>query len=330
MPSARAPSRTPAHSFGSCSASQAYLVPVKYGSSRRPVSSVTRSSTPSSRSRSQMPVVRRSCQTIAGRGECRVRRSQTTAVSRWSVIPMQVGCCVGAGEGLAAGGDGRRPDVVGLVLDPAGAGEELRELAVAAGQDVALLAHDQRGHPGRSCVDGENRHEGRTRWSPARDDARRCPMIDPVTTGIELRPPGRPGRNGAPYAYAAVTEPGRMTLHRRRLPAGCRRPHVVAVGDVAGQARQVMANLVTALEGAGVRRSADVLKTTVYVATTDRADLVAAWDVVREALRATTTRPARCVGVTVLGYPDQLVEVEAVAVRDSWRSRPRRTTVDAP
>jgi hypothetical protein len=23
--------------------------------------------------------------------------------------------------------------------------------------------------------------------------------------------------------------------------------------------------------------------------------------------------------VTVLGYPDQLVEVEAVAVRDSWR-----------
>ena len=60
---------------------------------------------------------------------------------------------VGAGQRLAAGGDGRRPDVVGLVLDPAGAGEQLRELAVAAGQDVAVLAHDQRGHPGRSCVD---------------------------------------------------------------------------------------------------------------------------------------------------------------------------------
>ena len=158
MPSASPPSRTPDHSCGSCSASQANLVPVKYGSSRRPVSSATRGSTPSARSRSQMPVVRRSCQTIAGRGERRVRRSQTTAVSRWSVIPMQVGSIVGAGQRLAAGGDGRRPDVLGLVLDPARAGEELRELAVAAGQDVALLAHDQRGHPGRSCVDRQYRH----------------------------------------------------------------------------------------------------------------------------------------------------------------------------
>ena len=70
------------------------------------------------------------------------------------------GLLVGAGERLAAGGDGRRPDVVGLVLDPARAGEQLRELAVAAGQDVALLAHDQRGHPGRSCVDGQHWHGG--------------------------------------------------------------------------------------------------------------------------------------------------------------------------
>ena len=91
----------------------------------------------------------------------------------------------------------------------------------------------------------------------------------------------------------------------------------VAVGDVAGQARQVMANLATALEGAGAELS-DVLKTTVYVATTDRADLVAAWDVVREAF-GDHDAPSTLVGVTVLGWPDQLVEVEAVAVRDSWR-----------
>ncbi len=29
--------------------------------------------------------------------------------------------------------------------------------------------------------------------------------------------------------------------------------------------------------------------------------------------------PGTLAGVTVLGYPDQLVEVEAVAVRDSWQ-----------
>ena len=158
MPSASAPSRTPAHSRGSCSASQAYLVPVKYGSSRRPVSSATRSSTPSARSRSQMAVVRRSCQTIAGPG--RVQGAPVPDDGGLALVgdPDAGRLLVGAGQRLAAGGDGRRPDVVGLVLDPAGAGEQLRELPVAAGQDVALLAHDQRGHPGRPCVDGQHWH----------------------------------------------------------------------------------------------------------------------------------------------------------------------------
>jgi enamine deaminase RidA (YjgF/YER057c/UK114 family) len=127
-------------------------------------------------------------------------------------------------------------------------------------------------------------------------------MIDDVTIGIELvRPPGLAAT--VPYAYAAVTEPGRMAF-------------TAAVGDVAGQARQVMANLATALEGAGVGLD-DVIKTTVYVATTDRDDLVAAWDVVREAMGGHDA-PSTLVGVTVLGYPDQLVEVEAIAIRDSW------------
>ena len=78
-----------------------------------------------------------------------------------------------------------------------------------------------------------------------------------------------------------------------------------------------MANLVVALEGAGVGLQ-HVLKTTIYVATTDRSDLVAAWDVVRAAF-GDHDAPSTLVGVTVLGYPDQLVEVEAVAVLDSWR-----------
>jgi hypothetical protein len=40
--------------------------------------------------------------------------------------------------------------------------------------------------------------------------------------------------------------------------------------------------------------------------------------VVREAF-GRHAAPSTLVGVTVLGYPDQLVEVEAVAVRDSWQ-----------
>lgn len=135
-----------------------------------------------------------------------------------------------------------------------------------------------------------------------------------MTTGIELvRPAALSG--SAPYAYAAVTDPGRMVFTAGACPLDAEGA-TVAVGDVAGQARQVMANLATALEAAGAGL-ADVLKTTVYVATADRADLLAAWQVVHEAFGAHEA-PSTLVGVTVLGYPDQLVEVEAVAVRDSW------------
>ena len=58
---------------------------------------------------------------------------------------------------------------------------------------------------------------------------------------------------------------------------------------------------------------ADVLKTTVFVASADRADLVAAWDVVSAAF-GEHDAPSTLLGVTVLGYPGQLVEIEAVAV----------------
>ena len=73
-----------------------------------------------------------------------------------------------------------------------------------------------------------------------------------------------------------------------------------------------MANLREALAAAGCAL-ADVAKTTVYVASTDRADLVAAWEVVRAAF-GDHDAPSTLLGVAVLGYPDQLVEVEAVAV----------------
>ena len=87
----------------------------------------------------------------------------------------------------------------------------------------------------------------------------------------------------------------------------------MAPGDVAAQAERVMRNLEQALRAAQCGLD-DVLKTTVYVASSDRADLVAAWNVVRAAF-GDHDPPSTLLGVAVLGYPDQLVEVEAVAVR---------------
>ena len=87
----------------------------------------------------------------------------------------------------------------------------------------------------------------------------------------------------------------------------------MAPGDVAAQAERVMRNLEQALHAAQCGL-VDVVKTTVYVASSDRADLVAAWNVVRSAF-GHHDPPSTLLGVAVLGYPDQLVEVEAVAVR---------------
>jgi enamine deaminase RidA (YjgF/YER057c/UK114 family) len=111
-----------------------------------------------------------------------------------------------------------------------------------------------------------------------------------------------------PYAYAAIAGGTVFTAGACPLDAG---GEVVAVGDVAGQAEQVMANLVGALRAAGASLT-DVAKTTVYVASTSRADLVTAWEVVHRWF-GTHDAPSTLLGVTVLGYQDQLVEVEAVA-----------------
>jgi enamine deaminase RidA (YjgF/YER057c/UK114 family) len=54
----------------------------------------------------------------------------------------------------------------------------------------------------------------------------------------------------------------------------------------------------------------DLLKTTIYVVGEERSDLVRAWTVVSERLGRA---PSTLLGVSFLGYPDQLVEIEAIA-----------------
>lgn len=125
---------------------------------------------------------------------------------------------------------------------------------------------------------------------------------------------------GAPYAYAARAGQG-LVLTAGACPLDAQGA-VVAPGDIPAQMRQALANLRTALEesGAGFR---DVLKTTVYVASSRREDLVAAWDEVAAAF-ADHDAPSTLLGVTVLGYPGQLVEIEAVALADAGPAHPDR------
>ena len=113
----------------------------------------------------------------------------------------------------------------------------------------------------------------------------------------------------APYAYAAVV-PGGAVFTAGACPLGAD-GEIVGAGDYAEQARVTMANLVVALTASGCTLT-DVAKTTVFVASTDRADLVTVCQVVREAF-GDHDAPSTLLGVALLGYPDQLVEVEAVA-----------------
>ncbi|MFG2009117.1 RidA family protein [Micromonospora sp. NPDC048868] len=115
----------------------------------------------------------------------------------------------------------------------------------------------------------------------------------------------------AEYAYAATVEPpARLVYTAGACPLDAE-GRTVSPGDPVGQARQVMANLETALAAAGARLT-DVVKTTVYVASSRQEDLVAVWEVVRDAF-GDHDPPSTLLGVAVLGYSDQFVEVEAVA-----------------
>ncbi|NDK32227.1 RidA family protein [Nesterenkonia haasae] len=84
-----------------------------------------------------------------------------------------------------------------------------------------------------------------------------------------------------------------------------------SIGNYAGQAAKCVENLRLALEDAGASIH-HVASTRVLVASAQQKDLVEAWKVVRDAFGPHDV-PSTLMGVTVLGYDDQLVEVEAIA-----------------
>jgi hypothetical protein len=87
VPKASSPRSAFARAPGTLSSIQAILVPLKYGSSTRPVLFLMMFSTPDSRSSAHFAAVRRSCHTIALCKGSPLWRSQRIAVSRWLVMP---------------------------------------------------------------------------------------------------------------------------------------------------------------------------------------------------------------------------------------------------
>jgi enamine deaminase RidA (YjgF/YER057c/UK114 family) len=115
----------------------------------------------------------------------------------------------------------------------------------------------------------------------------------------------------AQYAYAATAPADARSI----FLAGCcpldGHGVTVGVGDYAAQARRCIENMLIALGEAGASLT-DVISTRVLVASSARADLVTAWKVVHDAFGEHDV-PSTLFGVTVLGYENQLVEVEVIA-----------------
>lgn len=130
--------------------------------------------------------------------------------------------------------------------------------------------------------------------------------------------------DAAEYAYAATAPADARLIF---LAGSCPLDadgSTVGVGDYAAQASACIRNMRTALAAAGAGID-DVISTRVLVASSAQADLVTAWEVVRDAFGDHDV-PSTLLGVTVLGYDDQLVEIEAVAaVRDAEQRRANTT-----
>jgi enamine deaminase RidA (YjgF/YER057c/UK114 family) len=112
-----------------------------------------------------------------------------------------------------------------------------------------------------------------------------------------------------PYEYGAIAPPGGILFTAGACPLDAD-GNIVEPGDHAEQASAALRNLTAVLArfGAGPE---DLLKTTIYVVG-DREDLVAVWNVVAAGL-APSRPPSTLLGVSMLGYSGQLVEIEAIA-----------------
>jgi len=115
----------------------------------------------------------------------------------------------------------------------------------------------------------------------------------------------------APYAYASTIPASAQLIF---LAGACpidANGVVTQPRDVGAQARQCLENLEVALTAVDASLT-DVVSTRVLVATGNRDDLTTAWAVVSEWFGDHDV-PSTLLGVTVLGYDDQLVEIEATA-----------------
>ena len=117
------------------------------------------------------------------------------------------------------------------------------------------------------------------------------------------------------YAYAGLVPSGMDLLF---LAGACpinKDGQVPYENDYALQAKLCVENLKQALNDCGASLE-DIVYTRVLVASQNQSDLVTAWQTIRKEFGDHDV-PSTLSGVTVLGYTNQLVEIEAIAAREN-------------
>jgi enamine deaminase RidA (YjgF/YER057c/UK114 family) len=126
---------------------------------------------------------------------------------------------------------------------------------------------------------------------------------------IDRRNP--PGLHATPgYSHVTTVEARRLVFLAGQCPLAADGSIPAGLGE---QADQIIRNTMLALDDAGAS-PADVVRTVIYVAGGERADLSAVWRRLTEsALGEAFSSASTLLGVACLGFPGQLVELDVTA-----------------
>lgn len=123
-----------------------------------------------------------------------------------------------------------------------------------------------------------------------------------------------PGLHQAPgYHHVTVTDTTRLVFLAGQCPLD-ESGQLVGSDDLRMQVEQVVRNIVTALSYVGATPD-DVVRTVIYVVSPNRDDLSFVWTILRKSIIAPALSTASTLlGVSQLGYPGQLVEIDVTAI----------------
>jgi enamine deaminase RidA (YjgF/YER057c/UK114 family) len=114
------------------------------------------------------------------------------------------------------------------------------------------------------------------------------------------------------YHHVIVTDATRLIFLAGQCPLD-EQGQLTGPEDLHAQVGQVVSNILIALSSAGAS-PAEVVRTVIYVASTDRADLAAVWRMLLDSpIAAALGAASTLLGVAQLGYPGQLVEIDVTA-----------------